>query len=306
MKKKLTAILLSSLLILMTIPATVFAEPVQDILDQDTYIQQKTAELLDEGMSEADASYYAQVDYMVKDMEQRGEVFTADPTLPELTDEDVSRDINAYRQKILNGDNAAITHALKSTARILSEGTERLSELIKNSPNQSQYQIIYPDGSTISFSPSKILPISDDDLIYPSAEYLMDSSTLPNSGNYTCLDAYWRFQAGISYAEVGLKRTDHTLNKTTFSTSIIYALGDASHAGIVSASSPTTMTSRSTNNNSTNMPAEAYCYSYMSVSGAFSATFGTLSVSGNVGLGWTQYIFVRSWGDGVVGHYASK
>lgn len=276
------------------------------VTNKQTYVETKSMQLMDDGLSAEDATYYAELDYMVKDLEQKGQVIEIDESIPDMSDEEVIADIKAFRQKVLSGDKKAIKKALKSTAKMYQDGSQKMEKFIKDNPNKSKYELVYPDGSKITFFPGTVEKLSDD-LVNPSGykEAYMSTNNL-STGSWRISNVAWQFVSGISYAKIALVYSDHTVNTGSRYHEIIGALSGASSAGVVLAQTSNAEITRAVNNNSLGLPAEVVAQANMSLSGSFSASYLTLSVSLNAGLGWTQYVFTRGYGDGVTGHYAAE
>lgn len=283
------------------IPSISLATPATD---KQLYIDSKSQELLNEGLTSEDAMYYAKLDYMVKNLDKNGQEVIVDKSIPDMTDAQVKSDIKAFRKKVLSGDKQALKKALQSTARIYQDGIKRMETLIKENPGQAQYILEYPDGSKIIYSPGTVHQVTNDNFVHPSDyEEAYVSTTYLTTGNWILQNYNWQLTSGASYARISLIRTDHTVNTSTRYHAITYGLSGSNSAGVVSAATSTAVISRPTNNNQTGTPAEVYAQCLMTVSGSFSASYLGVSVGVIYGQSWTQYLFTRGYGDGVTGHY---
>lgn len=128
-------------------------------------------------------------------LESKGEIFEIDESVSDMTDEEVKSDIKTFREKILSGDKKAWKKALRSTARMYADGGKKMEKLIKDNPGNSNYELIYPDGSTIIFNAGTVQKTSSDNLVRPSGEYketYMSTSNL-SSGYWIIRNVSWRF-----------------------------------------------------------------------------------------------------------------
>lgn len=88
--------------------------------------------------------------------EEEGKVIDFEGVEP-VTDEYVNTNKSEYRKRLLEGDTAALKHALLSVDRLLTTGNEKLREEIEKirkngSKNINKVSVTYSDGSTVSFT----------------------------------------------------------------------------------------------------------------------------------------------------------
>jgi hypothetical protein len=301
--KKLSSILVLALVVTLCLSSTCIAET-NSFSKSDLSTEEKVQNLLDEGLNLTDAQYYAALDDVVKNMEKSGEEFTLEESVSLLSDEEVAKDINAYRARILNGDPAAIKKALDS--QIYSQGIDDLQALIEQNNGYQKYEIQYPDGSKIAYEGHISLIQGSDDILLPSAysEAYYQGGQLSSSATYA-KTTEWKFISGASYSSLAVYSV-FALNRSTGTANITNATGGQSSYGVISIANASAGIDRAYNDQNIQQPAQASNQVVFQVSGSFGAAYAGLSISVNAGASWTQYAIYRIYGDGIWGDYAGK
>ncbi|WP_436664502.1 hypothetical protein ACOALA_20840 (plasmid) [Alicyclobacillus acidoterrestris] len=108
--------------------------------------QSKYNELLQAGLSQQDAQYYAQLTAEDQQLKLQNKTINL-ANVNAIAQNVIAADPQAFRQKILNGDPSAIKAAFESKA--FTQGMSDLAALVKSNPGQTTYTLQYPDGSKI-------------------------------------------------------------------------------------------------------------------------------------------------------------
>lgn len=117
--------------------------------------EEELLKLTREGLDKEDAEFYIRLDKIVERLEQCDLEVILDNSIDDITDKDFRNNKEYYRNQILKGDKVALKKAFKSLKNIFSE-EEYTEKVINTFANKSAYEIIYPDGSKITYN-TKIL-----------------------------------------------------------------------------------------------------------------------------------------------------
>ncbi len=304
MKKVIS--LLIAMIFAFTLVSNCFAQGTQSG-DRQQSISKKVQELLKTGLSSEDAQYYAEVDQMVKDMEANGEQYILEDNTPDLSDEDVVKNIKNFREKVLKKDKVALKKALKSTLLLTSKKYQNyITKLMEQNAGRPEYQIQLPDGSTISVKVGSEPIQNQDNMVHPSAVYKESyAAELPviQTNGYYYRYVEWKYGGSLSYVynkvRAGFSITlDKVPNDRTGKVIIDYVQGAQASAGVLEVGSYSASITRAQNNQQYQLVAEAQNSVLVKASGSFSASCGILSVSINTSQSFTTYTILRIGGGG--------
>lgn len=260
--------------------------------------KEKINNMVSDGLSVEDATYYATLDDVVKKYEKEGTKISLDNSIPNITDEEVSKNIRSFRNRVINGDKAAIKKAL--TSPVYARGTAEMNNIMKQNSDQKEYIIKYPDGSTIKVK--TYLGDYVNNKVNPN-EYVYGTYFV-RTGYYTGAYAEWQFTSGVSFSTSRII-CDYNVNTSANTANVTYAHGVQNSYGVVGISNSNSGVISSPTYTSLR-PAEANNSVIFNVSNSFAATFGILSVSVTTGNHWTQDVYYRVYGGGVVKHVADS
>ncbi|WP_027086301.1 hypothetical protein [Cohnella panacarvi] len=271
---------------------------------------EKVKALMEKGLNNEDAEYYASVDDLVAGLEKSGKVLDLDK-VEAVPVEEITADPRGFKKRILAGDPSAIKAGLGSP--VTSRGQEDITKFMDRYPKQSKYVIQYPDGSFIEFSQDPGTKSGNDKMVKPSGydeDLYYTSANCQGGGPGVCnnANAQWTFGNATYWAKAAILNLDYTtiLDENDGSwTSIIgnYTPG-ASSSGFVSYGTPTKNDRLSAKYDdatgtfvTNNHYAEAQIYFTVTVSGSVSGgvnfSFLSLSLSVNAGQSYTQYCMFR-------------
>lgn len=265
----------------------------------------KIYKLTNLGLSSKDANYYAKLDDMFKFMEDNSIKINFDDSEQVITDGQVTKDVDAFREKVLSGDKAALKKAIYSSLSTEKNLKEAEKMLTKFGGTLSEYKYICSDGSELTFNSTKNLSDKKTALNIKPVGY---SETYFGRGTvttgYNSGTIGWTMTSGSSYAKIEIYDEGY-VNTSSRSASMSYARGGQASAGYITiANTNGGVISRATNNNTTGKPAEANNQVVWSVSGSVGGSFYGVSFAVTRGRSWTQYVYDRQYGDGVYGCYA--
>lgn len=252
-----------------------------------------------EGLSKEDAEFYIRLDDIVRRLEECDVEVILDNSIGDITDRDFRNNKDYYRNQILKGDKVALKKAFKSLKNIFS-GEEYTEKVINTFSNKSAYEIIYPDGSKITYNTKNSQgenlnkEESTKKPVVSNAGYeetLMEEGVSYAYGQVETKEAEWSFESELSYSKVHLY-TEFLLGEDKIS-KINYARGGQSSYGVVNIANSTGATISRTNSGGKDIPAEARNEVIFNVTGSFGASFLILSIGANPGYNWTQYIIFR-------------
>jgi hypothetical protein len=259
-------------------------------------------ELTGNGLSVEDASFYAKMDILTAQMEKRGIVFEGD-NVTEYDELYVKANKEKVRKEALDQDLKAIKSLLKinQAAFAGAKDIERAQKTNKGFKQEMNYEIKYPDGSSVSFY-SKDAPsqpaddtvktnVNDTELLGPwdeSSVWYGSNFTADPAMNYTSTRE-WSYNYGVSYAKIKDILGWHHANGSTV-IQYISDTGATSYAGVVSIDLEYLSNHQSGNNGVGQYVLQGYTDARFKVSGSFTASFGQyLSISVDAGAGWHQY-----------------
>lgn len=262
--------------------------------------EEKLSKLMEEGLNREDAKFYVKLGKIIKNIEGKGIEVILDDSIEDISDRDFRNNKEYYRNQILKGDKVALKKAFKSLKNIFS-GEEYTEKVMNTFSNKSAYEIIYPDGSKITYNTKnrvkENLNKEGDNHRAPIISKLAYEETLMEDGVSYSYDspasreAEWSFESGLSYSKIYLY-TEFSLGKDKVS-KINYARGGQSSYGVVNIANSTGATISRNCSEDINIPAEARNEVVFTVTSSFSASFLILSIGANPGYNWTQYIIFR-------------
>lgn len=261
--------------------------------------EEELLKLTREGLCKEDAEFYIRLDEIVERLEQCDLEVILDNSIEDITDKDFRNNNEYYRNQILKGDKVALKKAFKSLKNIFSE-EEYTEKVINTFANKSAYEIIYPDGSKITYNTKNSQrenlnreknikkPVMDNK---GYEEILMEEGVSYAYGKVEAKEAEWCFESELSYSKIHLY-TEFLLGTDKIS-KINYARGGQSSYGVVNIANSTGATISRTYSEGKDIPAEARNEVIFTVTGSFGASFLILSIGANPGYNWTQYIIFR-------------
>ncbi len=261
--------------------------------------EEELLKLTREGLDKEDAEFYIRLDEIVERLEQCDLEVILDNSIEDITDKDFRNNNEYYRNQILKGDKVALKKAFKSLKNIFSE-EEYTEKVINTFANKSAYEIIYPDGSKITYNTKNSQrenlnreknikkPVMDNK---GYEEILMEEGVSYAYGKVEAKEAEWCFESELSYSKIHLY-TEFLLGTDKIS-KINYARGGQSSYGVVNIANSTGATISRTYSEGKEIPAEARNEVIFTVTGSFGASFLILSIGANPGYNWTQYIIFR-------------
>ncbi|MGN9160475.1 hypothetical protein [Clostridium sulfidigenes] len=261
--------------------------------------EEELLKLIREGLDKEDAEFYIRLDEIVERLEQCDLEVILDNSIEDITDKDFRNNKEYYRNQILKGDKVALKKAFKSLKNIFS-GEEYTEKVINTFANKSAYEIIYPDGSKITYNTknSQRENLNREKNIKKPVmsnqgyeEILMEEGVSYAYGKVEAKEAEWSFESELSYSKVYLY-TEFLLGTDKIS-KINYARGGQSSYGVVNIANSTGATISRTYSEGKEIPAEARNEVIFTVTGSFGASFLILSIGANPGYNWTQYIIFR-------------
>lgn len=261
--------------------------------------EEELLKLTREGLDKEDAEFYIRLDEIVERLEQCDLEVILDNSIEDITDKDFRNNKEYYRNQILKGDKVALKKAFKSLKNIFS-GEEYTEKVINTFDNKSAYEIIYPDGSKITYNTknSQRENLNREKNIKKPVmsnqgyeEILMEEGVSYAYGKTEAKEAEWCFESELSYSKIHLY-TEFLLGTDKIS-KINYARGGQSSYGVVNIANSTGATISRTYSEGKDIPAEARNEVIFTVTGSFGASFLILSIGANPGYNWTQYIIFR-------------
>lgn len=252
-----------------------------------------------EGLGKEDAEFYIRLDEIIERLEECDLEVILDNSIEDITDKDFRNNKEYYRNQILKGDKVALKKAFKSLKNIFS-GEEYTEKVINTFANKSAYEIIYPDGSKITYNTknSQRENLNRENNIKKPVisnagyeEILMEEGVSYAYGKVEAKEAEWSFESELSYSKIHLY-TEFLLGTDKIS-KINYARGGQSSYGVVNIANSTGATISRTYSEGKDIPAEARNEVIFTVTGSFGASFLILSIGANPGYNWTQYIIFR-------------
>lgn len=298
-------------------------------------IEEEVKSLSEDGMSREDAEYYIRLNNLVKQLENHNIEVLIDEGVEDISDQDFLINKAYYREKILQGDKKALKKALKSLDSLIN-GSEYAERVINTFSDKAAFQIIYPDGSKISYdtrskesheraaderelqrqggASARSLGSSIDSFKKKKQykpvklgyeESIMDEGITYAYDTVGWREGEWSFESGLSFSKVYLY-TEFQLGRDGIS-KIKYARGGQSSYGIVNIANSTGAVISRPFSQGEELPAEARNEVIFTVSGSFGASFLILSLSVEPGMNWTQYIIFRLYdSEKIEGEYAAK
>lgn len=261
--------------------------------------EEELLKLTREGLDKEDAEFYIRLDEIVERLEQCDLEVILDNSIEDIADKDFRNNKEYYRNQILKGDKVALKKAFKSLKNIFSE-EEYTEKVINTFANKSAYEIIYPDGSKITYNTKNSQREnlnSEKNIKKPVMsnkgyeEILMEEGVSYAYGKVEAKEAEWCFESELSYSKIHLY-TEFLLGTDKIS-KINYARGGQSSYGVVNIANSTGATISRTYSEGKEIPAEARNEVIFTVTGSFGASFLILSIGANPGYNWTQYIIFR-------------
>lgn len=302
---------------------------------KDADISEAVNELIADGVKKEDAEYYIRLNNLVRRLEEENIEILIEKDVEDISDHEFLTNKAYYREKILNGDKRALKKAMKSLDNLIN-GCEYAEKVISTFSDKAAVEIIYPDGSKISYdtrikesgkraererelqsdnkavmgSLSNPLERHEKKDVYKPVkleyeETIMDEGITYAYDNIGWREGEWAFESGLSFSKVYLY-TEFQLGSDGVST-IKYARGGQSSYGIVNIANSTGGVVSRPSSKGEEFPAEARNEVIFTVSGSFGATFLILSLAVEPGMNWTQYIIFRLYdSENIDGEYAAR
>lgn len=298
-------------------------------------IEEQVQKLMKEGLNKEDAEHYMRLNILVEGLEKEKIEVLLDNDIEDISDEEFLMNKRYYRDEILKGDKKALRKAMKALETLIN-GNDYAEKIISTFSNKAALEIIYPDGSKISYhsrraeseeglneeSPLERELVNKGEWLTkeidtfkkkPSykilnlgyEEAIMDEGVTYGYDNLGWREGEWSFQSELAFSKVYLY-TEFQLSKDGKS-EIKYARGGQSSYGIVNIANSTGGIISRDSSQGKELPAEARNEVIFTVSGAFGASFLILSLSVEPGMNWTQYMIFRLYDpEEVEGEYRAK
>ncbi|KGR83518.1 hypothetical protein CD30_19410 [Ureibacillus massiliensis 4400831 = CIP 108448 = CCUG 49529] len=261
-------------------------------------------ELLNDGLSYEDAEYYAKMDILVHQIEEQNIDISINES-DKLSNAYIKSNGKNLRNQALNLDKRAFVAMVEQNDAFL-KGHKDVQKVKKfneehsislNSPVQV-IEINYPDGSKVVMEGSTVEEQVTDKVEtqtwltgpWTAETRINDGSDGFNDddgGTYTTRTT-WRFVAG-SYASVQDVLRWKFGGKSDLTIDYISDEGSASYAGVVTIRNIDKENYKTGYSSEREHILQGYTDAEFAVSGAFSATFGVLSVDVEAGAGWSQF-----------------
>lgn len=262
--------------------------------------EEELLKLMKEGLNREDAEFYIKLDKIIRKIEENNLEVILDNSIEDISDRDFRNNKEYYRNQILKGDKVALKKAFKSLKNIFS-GEEYTEKVMNTFANKPSYEIIYPDGSKITYNNKnkRKEELNNDKNNHKAPvisrlsyeETLMEDGVSYSYGEVEAKESEWSFESELSYSKVYLY-TEFLLGKDKIS-EINYARGGQSSYGVVNIANSTGATISRICSEDKHIPAEARNEVVFTVTGSFGASFLILSIGANPGYNWTQYIIFR-------------
>ena len=260
-----------------------FKELCKEVKGMD--IEEQVQNLMKEGMNQEDAEYYIRLNILVESLEKEKIEVLLDNDVEDISDHEFIMNKRYYRGKILEGDKRALRKAMKALETLIN-GNDYAEKIVSTFSNKAAVEIIYPDGSKISYhtrrakreeglneesplerelvnkgewlteeidtfkkkQPYKILNLGYE-------ETIMDEGVTYAYDNLGWREGEWSFQSELAFSKVYLY-TEFQLSKDGKS-EIKYARGGQSSYGIVNIANSTGGVISRESSQGNELPAEA-------------------------------------------------
>ena len=320
MKKRLCVVITLLSVFLFTICTPVFAESdsssnkksLKDLEvnyktmlgHKDRTHDQLVQELLNDGLTQEDAEYYADIDILANQIELQNINIEDDlKGVQKLSDQYVRTNPDELRQNALKKDPSALKTILSQNEAIISgpnDSRQAVAQAVKTEKKDDKgYKVTvqYPDGSKYILSSNTVKTEDESSSVTPNTFVVgpWNSSDWFNydakwtAGSYSTTTE-WQYQSGTSIAKVkdlfSWTYTTSPSEKTTY----VNDTGASSYAGVVSID----LEYLSNHTNTTATGQSQYIQGYtdvrFKVSQNFSASFqGYITISCDSGSGWHEY-----------------
>lgn len=277
--------------------------------------------MLNDGLTMEEADYYAKMDIIVNQIE-----------IANINGDDILENVQAYtgdyarinpdvvKNNALNLDPRALKTVLSQNDAVLL-GNNDAQASIKTLGNKGyNITVRYPDGSKAMYKSSTVIDETESsdiktntNVVGPwSKSYMFDYDLTDKTYNTNYVStSTWSFTSGGSYTKVSdvfrwtLGPDSHM--GTSYST-VYYRddTGSTSYAGVCSIDLEYLSNHINESASSTGNYIVGYTDARFTVSGSFTSTFGTLGISGNVGMGWHQYCITEVSNKGSVRYWAGQ
>ncbi len=264
----------------------------------------KVRALLQLGLSQADAEFYASVDDKMAQLEAEHKSINLN-NVTAMTPQQEAANPNGLRQQVLQLNPAAIKATLESP--IYTRGTTDMNKMIAQNPNQNKYVVQYPDGSsiTVSVNPGTLVSNQSTGSVSPQGyseaivtqQYTNENGTWQNGG-YT-----WQYQDGSSVASLGVFGVQYSVNNDRSSITG-FQTGQSAYGIVQISNAAGIINYPSGYSDQTYAQVENQVQFSVSGSIGFTASFWSLSI--NSGMSWTQYAIFRVWGNGLKQQIAAQ
>lgn len=261
-------------------------------------VQEMVGENLQQGMTNEDAIYYANLTHMIQKLDVTGQ---------RLSDQYARNNKAHFRNRILQGDKAALRKGMESFVNMQENGFNDLVKMQEEDRKKGQlknkYTLIYPDGSKItatSFKKKK--DNSDNNKLDKNGTHLIGPWNESYEGDFISglddepddyIGGYeWEYETGINKAKVKVI-LEWTL--TIYGVTPTWVGGTEYYSGVLSLDTTNSVKKGVVDyrNPNTDLYIQAYHDVRVKVSSAFSASFLLMSININAQSSWHQYSIVE-------------
>ena len=264
---------------------------------------QLVKELLNDGLSQEDAEYYADVDILTNQIELQNINIEDDlKDVQKLSDQYARTNPDELRQKALNKDPSALKTLLSQNEAIFSgsKDTQQVVEqaVKKEKKDNKGYKVTveYPDGSKYILLANTV-KIEESSSVKPNtfvsgpwnSSDWFDYDAIWTPGSYTTTTT-WQYQSGTSIAKVSDQFKWTYATSPSQKTTYVSDTGSSSYAGTVTIGTEYLSNHANTTATSQSQFIQGYTDVRFQVSQSFSANFqGIISISTSSGSGWHEY-----------------
>lgn len=276
--------------------------------------------MLDDGLTQEEADYYAKMDILVNQIE-----------LANINGDDILKDVQVYtddyarinpdvvKNNALNLEPRALKTVLSQNKAVLLGNNDAQETIKALEGNEYTISVRYSDGSKAMFNSSTVKDETESsnlktntNVVGPwNSSYMFDYDLTAKTYNTNYVStSTWSFTSGGSYTKVSdvyrwTMGPDSHMG-TDYST-VYYRddTGATSYAGVCSIDTEY-LSNHINESASYNGYIVGYTDARFTVSGSFTSTFGTLSITGNAGMGWHQYCITEVANYGGVRFWAGQ
>lgn len=286
--------------------------------------EELVSELINDGLTQDDADYYAKMDILVNQIELHNiDVESCLKDEKKLPDDYIRLNPDDVRSRALNLEPSALKTVL-SQNDALDEG-KKVAQNAMNAMEQESNQcfditVDFGDGSKIiatsdtvkdKAEDTELVTNTDDTHVkgpWNSSHFYDYDLTYKTNGNYTTKSS-WKYISGNSIAKVEdvYKWSYKVAKDGKKSATYISDSGASSYAGVVTVDSENISNHQNKLADEDGEYIQGYTDVVFSVSGSFAGTFeGVLSISVNAGAGWHEYCITEVANYGGARMYAGQ